>query len=834
MKRSTLIFGLVFLFCLSTVTALNVSDPYVWWSFDDNLSVTKQTASYGDLSFGTYASHISDCGNSTSGCIYAINGTLAGGENVLDDIATSDTGSISMKVLYNDTMPSCQSPIYHSDGFLIRGNVYNALFYCDDKIVSYYWDGSARQIDSAASYPEQEWVCVQYSWKNGESKLWVNGNLESTSSFTWYNTQSVSVNEYYGGYSATIGASDKFIDEVAYYNDYFTNTNIEEINNNSCRPIAYFEKTSFELNLKNKYNSSYISSFTAEINNGTISQNITTTNGSVFWGLDEVINITIFNITGSEGAYFNLSYENYDSNFDLDAEAYQSILYVYAIQNFTNNTITNFNTTVGTQFNNSVSGYTTHYLNANTFNYTAKAENQNYNSTGNVTLTSLEIKNVTIGFIPFCANVTAKEFFTNATINNFTLQVISEYYTQNFTTTVGWIEFCGVNGTYNLTIKTDDYADESILFNMYDDNMNYTFYLYTTNSIYFRFYDEVTLDLIDSTTLDIELISNIFAKNYSTSNGTLYIDILSPSVYIIRSKADGYDTRFYRYKLENNSNIEIKIYLVNSSLSNYKEIPLNIIDENTDPVSAAVAKLLRYDLVSNSYTIREIIETDSQGKAYFDVVQFEEFYKFIVEYEGETKKIDNNGFQIADDEYTRQIIISGTFLESFYDVISIYGVVNYIDSSNNFKFEFNDPSNQITKGCIEIWQIKTTGDELIDTSCVLGTSGSIYYPITPVNYTSYKANAFIYYGSTKEFIDQDVVFFKPNFDFDLLTVLGVIILCIVIFGLTIEKNKVVCLIATPTPLTITSFFGWFPLGFELALGIHILFIIIAIIVSRYN
>jgi len=437
--------------------------------------------------------------------------------------------------------------------------------------------------------------------------------------------------------------------------------------------------TESQLTASNYFNSSAISHFNATITNSTTTTEIDTINGTVFYPVNQIVNISI-----NSSGYFNRTILNWNTSVNLDIALWQAVVYTYANQSYTDFVLQNFNVTYNSsgtsQTNTSNNNYTIHYLNAGTYNYSAIAEDQNYNSTGGITLTNFQILNHTIHFVPFAVNVSAKEYFTNATITDFTLQVLSDYYNANYTTTTGWVLVYGVNGSYNYTIMNPNYADQSIIYNLTFDGDNYTFFLFTTNSIYFRFYDEVTLELIDGENVTAEIISDVFADNYTTDNGTLYLDLLSPSIYTFRTSAENYDERFYEYGLLNGSNLQIDVYLVNTSTPNYAAVTVTIYDENKDVVENAVVKVLRYDIESNSYTVREIIRTNFQGQAIIDLIKNEEWYKFIIEYGGAVK-LTSEKTQIYGDSLSFQINLFGVSGANYFITQGVNGGVVY-DNSN--------------------------------------------------------------------------------------------------------------------------------------------------------
>ena len=159
----------------------------------------------------------------------------------------------------------------------------------------------------------------------------------------------------------------------------------------------------FELTASNLFNSSNVTSFSASINNGTATQTTVTTNGTIFYTyVGHYANITIYNVTGSEGVYFNKSYTNYNVTTNLNASLYQADLTIDAYDGLNIVDIENFNCTINdsaySQFNTSALNLTTFKANADTYTYSCKAEDFGLNQSGTIALTSLQTSSIQVNF----------------------------------------------------------------------------------------------------------------------------------------------------------------------------------------------------------------------------------------------------------------------------------------------------------------------------------------------------------------------------------------------------------------------------------------------------
>ncbi len=103
-------------------------------------------------------------------------------------------------------------------------------------------------------------------------------------------------------------------------------------------------------------------------------------------------------------------------------------------------------------------------------------------------------------------------------------------------TSTGITSFNIVNGTYNISIVADGFAFDSDLITIATDQLTFQYYfsLFLTNSFNISFYDEITKTLLDNRSITFELISTLFSNNYTTTNGSLEINLVVPEQYTIQ------------------------------------------------------------------------------------------------------------------------------------------------------------------------------------------------------------------------------------------------------------------------------------------------------------
>jgi hypothetical protein len=143
-------------------------------------------------------------------------------------------------------------------------------------------------------------------------------------------------------------------------------------------------------------------------------------------------------------------------------------------------------------------------------------------------------------------------------IRNETGSIVATIDTTNGTASVQLID-----GVYNITFDSSDHELKSQIVTVVNTSQftDVHFNVYTTNSVLFTFRDSVTNALVTGN-ISLEFISDVLSQNYTTSNSTLYVDLLSPTSYIIRSVANAsYVPNLYYLVLQNRTFNNITIYL---------------------------------------------------------------------------------------------------------------------------------------------------------------------------------------------------------------------------------------------------------------------------------
>lgn len=309
----------------------------------------------------------------------------------------------------------------------------------------------------------------------------------------------------------------------------------------------------------------------------------------------------------------------------------------------------------------------------------------------------------------------------NATINNFTVNGTS--------TTNGVVYLRLYNDTYNLTISDADdingveYANQNATLTASPYLRNYTFTLKYSNTINISFYDEETGALITPTTVYLEAISISQSGNYSTTTGTITESFFIPDTYTLRYNALGYADSFYYLTIEDRTFNALNLTLLNTSSSS--NVTLNVFDTLGNKLEGAIVKVLKYDVTNNDYDVTQILQTNFEGVAYANIVLNAEYYKFIIDYDGETR-LTTNPTYIYGTDLTFYVPIGTQGMEDFFEEADLSGQITYNYATGLVTFTYSDLDNTASQGCLYAYTRSSYANTLVNTSCSSSSSGTVY------------------------------------------------------------------------------------------------------------
>ena len=596
-----------------------------------------------------------------------------------------------------------------------------------------------------------------------------------------------------------------------------------------------------EITATDLINSTTISNITAWIKNSTDTYYIPSENGTIYTDFllnysSELVNITIGG-NNSNGGYFNRTYENYnisEINADIATELHQVVINVSA-WDLSGSNIEGFNITY--QWGTFSTLLSWMFINTTIGQHTFNAETEGYvpiNAQTTPSLSALGSYNANLTFTQNSLNVTAINAINGSFLDVFNITVDNGTYNESFSTTTSQIVVPLFNGSYNITINSEFHSPNTSLVVINKTYTNHTFYLYTTNSVNITFYNELTNQVMNGINVTIDFISDIYSTWYNTTTGKLYVDLLSPASYTFRYKANNYSERFYYFTLNNNTNVDLSLYLLqfNQNVSDVQiaNVTITILDDISNPVEGAYVKAMKYDLTTNAYVLKSMGLTDIDGKTYMDLVLNSEYYKFIIDYNSETIKTTEPSY-IHTNAVTIIVNLDDATAQDFEYFAGISYQFNY--SNNAFRLLYNDPNGVTTQGCVEVDRLFVSTESPANNSCVSGATGVFFVNVENITGATYRGNAYITLNGQKEFLGSIIYTYKEENVAGNLGLFSILLLTIV-FACVGYWSLEFGMILTPIPLLIGHFLNiiTLPAGATIIPVLIIVACIISVVVSR--
>lgn len=417
--------------------------------------------------------------------------------------------------------------------------------------------------------------------------------------------------------------------------------------------------------------------------------------------------------------------------------------------------------------------------------------------------------------------------YNTSTINNF--DIYADDVLQGSTTTGIYYIQNLTNTTHKINIRPQYYQWSEANITINETLMNYTFRdLYSTNSINISIYDDTTDVLVPNVT--IELISDLYASNYTAPTGNTYIEFLTPEDYLIRYDADGYKENYYYFNLTNGTSSILTLYLSNES--DASEITATVYDNINNKLEGALIQVLKYDISTNSYNLVGMAKTNLAGEALLYLYKNTEFYKFYIYYPESTLRLETNPTYIFQDTINFQITISEGVAETFYDVDGIDVSLTFNNDTNNFRFSYSDTGNVADNYCLTTYRISSNTYEQLDNQCLTASSGTILLNVSAINGTSYMAKATAEISGSYRQLSSLLKQFIDNNPAGSMGIFATLFICIVLAFISIYSISLACVI-TPLPIIINAAIGLINLNISYAIGLEIIGIIVALALDKW-
>lgn len=630
MKKLILLIGLCILL-MSGVVSASLNDAEIYYSFDNDNLIGSDPL---DLSNNNYNGNNNGITTGNSGVLNE-EFDWDGIDDSLDDGGTDfsnlNFGTNPFSIAFNiniDTIPTgTEQKAIILNGVRGTGGIRYEIFLLGpdvlgttNPVMSFGFDDDSindRIYSDTPISTNTDYHIVMTRATNGNINVYKNGALWFTDTIASNKNLNIPSSEFNIGYGgATDSYLDGSIDEFGIWGEVLDLTDVQTLYSlgNLYNPNMEYQESKYTLNIQNSWDNSSLSNFTAEFTNSTDITQITTTNGSIYYNYNELVNITIYDIPG----HFNQTYTNYNTSTDLVAQTWQSEITINAKELISNTEIDVFNVTIDSVTREVTNGSTLYNISAG--EYVITSEKGGYHSTNetNLIVDALDIKNKTLYFAPKKLTVNVDDYLTNDAIENFTIGIElidGEYsYIENASEVDSLYNLYGINGTYNITIQSVDYETQSVLVNLTNYSQEITLKLYEANSVFVFIYDQDTGDLVEEN-VSVTLVAGETENEYSTTNGTLYLNLLDPATYNVSFVSTNYNRGTYILTVAPGSSQTLNAYLSKSN----NTVTFEIQDASTGSlVDSAVVTIKRK--IDDEWVVIETKITDITGKTRFSYV----------------------------------------------------------------------------------------------------------------------------------------------------------------------------------------------------------------------
>lgn len=651
----------------------------------------------------------------------------------------------------SESKPNWNNPIY-TQNFTVTASSWNTINFTTpypllnvgEQYYFVWYTGDATN---------KYYFCDAYNdYTNGQSGYVINANVATPTSWTLVSANDFSMNVTYaddigsGSGTATISLTTGTTTAGIYYNE--TTNNITGVTG-----VTDYNPTNTTIYLYNRTSTTTYSNTTANFTAtftslpvGNYTLNASSTNGTstitatarniIIYGTSTTISTPINkeNITRS----LNITYTDtitptgtaYISTHNI------SILNNDGSLNFTVNSSTNTTPINYDMFNN----------NLTIGNYTLQIKTRD-NYTYNRTFTKDFILTRDAEL-----NVTLKYVIGNVTLGNYTLNITDSitgiketYTTANNTTTIYIIK--GRN--YTITADKTGYAISNYTGVSFTNSYNnYTYYIYTENSVLITIYDESDLTIVNDSTVSITFSNNVSALSYITTNGTYYKDALTDGVWEVKFYSANYSYRTYFITVYNRSFQTLDAYLVPSAFTCVFTIRDSLTLAPLEDASFSVERLS-----NSSYIVVESKVSDIGGNVQIGFLPGIE-YRFTLSKSGYTSKVFSlnpiifNAYNI----YLDKTASLNNTLDYGSVNIALYPKTFYNNRANGITFTITSPEGVLTNYRISIkapgGSNSTTGSNAIGETFTLNfniTNATIFDRVNiTYNYTSTMGGIKIY------------------------------------------------------------------------------------------
>lgn len=360
-----------------------------------------------------------------------------------------------------------------------------------------------------------------------------------------------------------------------------------------------------------------------------------------------------------------------------------------------------------------------------------------FNVTNSITVAAKDNKTINLsGLYNVKLRFQAKNNLTGQFLNNFTINLTDQFgtlgFNQSLSTSNGNLTFnITNNANYSSLIDNADFAIFTANHTSFTTLTNFTYQIFTTNSLNIRFIFVHNLSLTVGTNVSIQFIG-LTSTTKTTTNGTLFVDLFTPDEYTLLYDADGYEQGKYIITITNRSNTNLTLYVTNNTAS---LVLITVNDKFGNELQGVKVTIQRW--LSDAWVTDQILSTDFQGRTEGYYVLSTVFYNHVLEFNGVTR------FGIINDDTNKKLIfaedvanginfnidiLGGSDFAAFYssvlDVSYNISFENRTNTSGYFRFFWSDNTGASRTGCLDV--VFASNGSSVCHICATTATGTIF------------------------------------------------------------------------------------------------------------
>lgn len=192
------------------------------------------------------------------------------------------------------------------------------------------------------------------------------------------------------------------------------------------------------------------------------------------------------------------------------------------------------------------------------------------------------------------------------------------------------------------------------------------------------------------------------------------------------------------------------------------QVTFTVTDFNDAPVENAVIKVKHYDVGTDSAYTSEILQTNTEGEAYAQIVLNDQYYQFVIELNG-VVVLETLPAKITQTSKTFRITTGDDFFDTYNQVLGVSGTVVYYNETKTFSYTFTNSQGLAVEGCLEVKRNTLGSASTLYEQCETTASGTKSYTITETtDGKGYIATGYIIIGGNKYIIDVEEANFNTN------------------------------------------------------------------------